>query len=202
MDNELGIYPSSFIPFCQFGRKFLGRKMENFSRPVCNIFKPTKVENQVCYSVNISSLENVPKIVKGMSSRLLLLLDYNEERSSSTASNTKKNTKLLKNIEIVPFSSREEYTAKIHLDFLEPYTGYGGGKYIMSAVKEMDTTRDFNTFTEDIKNCQNEQTIEQCAQEMLRMQEASLCNCSPIHLQFLNRNSSQQVRYRIHDVNC
>ena len=82
LNNEGGLSPSSFIPFCTFDEEFLGKKINEFDIPVCNIFKPTNHLDQVCYETNLQELKDNLKIAKQLEVGLTLVLDYNEERQN------------------------------------------------------------------------------------------------------------------------
>ena len=82
LNNEGGLSPSSFIPFCTFDEEFLGKKINEFDIPVCNIFKPTNHLDQVCYETNLQELKDSLKIAKQLEVGLTLVLDYNEERQN------------------------------------------------------------------------------------------------------------------------
>ena len=43
----------------------------------------------------------------------------------------------------------------------------------------MDTTKDFDNFPEGVKNCQMEETIEECANRKLLRGAAKKCKCLP-----------------------
>lgn len=74
--------PSSFIPFCSFGEEVLGEKVKEFDIPVCNIFKPKILYDQICYESDLELLkkEDTNLRKKQRESGLILVLDYNEDR--------------------------------------------------------------------------------------------------------------------------
>ena len=84
MNQEGQFSPSSFIPFCYFGEKFIGTEVDEFTIPVCNIFKPRNYFNQLCYEANLNDLKdnNNEKVRKQLKMGLTLVLDYNEERQN------------------------------------------------------------------------------------------------------------------------
>ena len=78
--NDFGNYsPSSFIPFCYLGEKFIGARINEFEIPVCNIFRPKNYFDQLCYETNLQDLKASPKQLE---MGLTLVLDYNEERQN------------------------------------------------------------------------------------------------------------------------
>ena len=76
--------PSSFIPFCFFGGKFIGAKSKEFDLSLCDIFKPRIYLDQLCYETNLQELKHSKsqKIGKQFEIGLTLVLDCNEERQS------------------------------------------------------------------------------------------------------------------------
>ena len=75
---------SSFIPFCSFGEKFVGKIINEYEIPVCDIFKPRNYFDQLCYETDLQKLKdsNIQKIGKQLEIGLTLVIDYNEERQS------------------------------------------------------------------------------------------------------------------------
>ena len=88
--------PSSFIPFCSFGKEFIGTKINEFDLPVCDIFKPKHYLDQLCYETNLQKLKDRKKIRNQLKMGLTLALDYNEERQLIVKINSKKNSHLKK----------------------------------------------------------------------------------------------------------
>ena len=82
LNDEGGFSPSSFVPFCSFGGEFLGKKIDGFEIPVCDIFKPRNYLDQLCYETNLHDLKDSQKIREQLENGLTLVLDYNEERQN------------------------------------------------------------------------------------------------------------------------
>ena len=68
---------------------------------------------------------------------------------------------------------------KIHINTVKPYIGHGPGKYIINSVKQMTTTRDFDSFPEVVKKCQNKESLQQCERQKLIKGAADHCGCLP-----------------------
>ena len=75
--------PSAFIPFCEYNgdMEAVGEHITNFSFPVCNIFRPTVLHGQLCYSFDPN---NVESHVSSDQPYIMFLLDYNEDRQLKT----------------------------------------------------------------------------------------------------------------------
>ena len=84
LDEDRKSSLSSFIPFCSFGEKFVGKKIDDYEIPVCDIFKPRNYFDQLCYETNLQNLKdsNIQKIGKQLEMGLTLVIDYNEDRQS------------------------------------------------------------------------------------------------------------------------
>ena len=82
LDEAGNFLPSSFIPFCYFGDKFIGAKIQEFEIPVCNIFKPKNYLDQLCYETNLQDLKDSQNVGNQLEMGLTLVLDYNEERQN------------------------------------------------------------------------------------------------------------------------
>ena len=79
LEENGDLSPSSFIPFCQLGDKVLGIKIPQFPIPVCNIFRPKILNDQLCYEVDLNQFKesfSASSLKKG----LTLFIDNNEDR--------------------------------------------------------------------------------------------------------------------------
>ena len=85
----------------------LGKEMEGFV--ACDKFQPREIEGQICYSVDLSKVDNMNKSGTGKSSSLLIILDSNTNERHSLA--------------------------RVILQTLSPFTDYRNGSYAMSALK-------------------------------------------------------------------
>ena len=81
-DEEKKLSPSTFIPFCAFGRNMssMGHIMKPFELPVCQSFRETILNDQLCYEVDLEKYKNVETIEKDLISGLVFIMDYNEDR--------------------------------------------------------------------------------------------------------------------------
>lgn len=84
IEDDMGdLSPSAFIPFCSFGNDFevMGKKIENFSYPVCKSFKAVIHKDKLCYEVNMDKFKIKGKETEQLEKGLVLLLDYNDDKS-------------------------------------------------------------------------------------------------------------------------
>ena len=88
--NDGTLSPSSFIPFCSFAGNWniTGEYTDKLNVTVCNIFKETMVDGQLCYQADVESRldevedkkKNVVDKKKIVTEGLVFWLDYNENR--------------------------------------------------------------------------------------------------------------------------
>ena len=173
------LYSSAFIPFCAFKSNMVlsdnPRRIADISYPLCSLFQPTLLDGQLCYKLQVNSSS-----AAGKKNQLMLLLDYNEDRSIS-APNAKEVPSLLgwlatslhpeiNTLNLDGAVNTQKKEAKVHIDTLSSFNGFGSGTYKISDVKKMTTTEDFmNMPLEDRKcevkpyeECQNQKLLEEC----------------------------------------
>ena len=181
-------WSSAFIPFCAYktdlnisgtSQDFL--KNTNF--PLCSSFLPTILEGQLCFKLLLNKTSG-----QGKGHELMLLLDNNEDRSLQTSFNNKddfpssdQTLSFVKGIESIQVVS-----AKIHINTISPFVGFGEGIYKMTNVKRMTPTEDFLKMPEKDRKCEVE-FYENCRTRKL-LEE---CNCAPWELPYYLVGMSQ-----------
>ena len=112
-------WSSAFIPFCayktdlNFSKESIALKSTRF--PLCSSFLPTILEGQLCYKLTLNETSG-----QGKRNELMLLLDYNEDRSLQTSSTNKavfKQSKETLNFDTA-VESIQGVSAKVHIDTL------------------------------------------------------------------------------------
>ena len=96
VDLKGKISPSAFIPFCQFGLteiSSIGLNIDQFSIPVCNIFRETILVDQLCYQADIKDYLLEPNS-EDFKTGFTFLVDNNLDRQIAT---TTENSVLLDN---------------------------------------------------------------------------------------------------------
>ena len=139
--------------------------------PFCSLFKPTVLEGQLCYKLDLNRMSG-----KGKENELMLLLDYNEDLSLGIDSenNNKERTFNSTRLNLKTFLSQQHMKAKVQMNMITPEIGFGGGSYKMNAVKRMTARRDFLTMSFRDRNC-NVEEYDDCRTRML----LQACNCVP-----------------------
>ena len=106
----------------------------------------------------------------------MLLLDYNEDLSLHTYQKENRSDKFSK--DKLNFNraieSIQGKSAKIQINTLSPYIGFGGGTYMMTDVKRMTAKDDFLKMALKDRNCEIE-LYEDCRTRKLFEE----CNCVP-----------------------
>merc|ERR1712015_385918 len=82
-------WSSAFIPFCAFKTDLNISKnpvaLPGITFPLCSAFLPTILEGQLCYELKLNATSD-----QGKRNQLMLVLDYNEDRSVQMPSNEEK----------------------------------------------------------------------------------------------------------------
>ena len=166
---------SAFIPFCAFKTDLNISKnslsLPGITFPLCNLFLPTILEGQLCYKLTLNMTSG-----QGKRNELMLLLDYNEDRSlqkSPTADEANKSSRSTLNFDTAVESIQGAH-AKVHINTLSPYVGFGGGLYKMSVVKKITAKNDFLKMPLKDRECEVE-AYEDCRTRKL-LEE---CTCVP-----------------------
>ena len=102
----------------------------------------------------------------------MLLLDHNEDRSLQISSN--KSEEPVNSTRTINFDTAIGASAKLHIDTLSPYNGFGEGIYTMTVVKKMSATDDFLDMPFKERVCQVE-LYEDCRTKKL----LDKCKCVP-----------------------
>ena len=168
-------WSSAFIPFCAYKTDLSitdqPLAMPGINFPLCSSFLPTILEGQLCYKLKLNATSG-----QGKRNELILLLDYNEDRSLQASSNEKEVLKIANetlNLDTA-VESIQGVSAKVHIDTLSPYTGFGGGIYTLTDVKKMTAKDDFLGMPLNDRRCQIE-SYEECRTRKL----LEACNCVP-----------------------
>ena len=167
---------SAFIPFCAFKTDLNISKnalaLPGITYPLCSSFFPTVLEGQLCYEVTLNDTSG-----QGKGNELMLILDYNEDLSlHSSPTNENRSVKLSKgkfNFHRA-VESIQGKSAKIQINTLSPYIGFGGGIFMMGVVKRMTSKKDFLKMPLKDRNCEVE-LYEDCRTRKL----LEKCNCVP-----------------------
>ena len=109
----------------------------------------------------------------------MLLLDYHEDRSIRASLDRTEDVDLqeINTLNMDGTESIQTKEAKVHIDTLSSFKGFGGGTYKMTVVKEMTMTDDFLKMPLEDRKCETE-TFEECRTRKLTRE----CNCVPFEV--------------------
>ena len=168
-------WSSAFIPFCAYKTDLNISKnplaLPGITFPLCSAFLPTILEGQLCYKLSLNMTSG-----QGKRNELMLILDYNKDRSLQTSVHNSADAKSSK--DTINFDtaveSIQDQSAKVHINTLTPFVGFGGGIYMMTGIKRMTAKSDFLEMPFGEKNCEFE-LYEDCKTKKL-LEE---CKCVP-----------------------
>ena len=149
--------------------------LPNISFPICTSFKPTILEGQLCYKIHVNASSGM-----GKNEELALVLDYQSELSIQAPSEQEEdqNYKKVRNLNFNTVENLNTEAAKVHIDTLSSFKGFGGGIYQLTDVKRMTAKKDFLKMPLEERKCEVE-LYESCRTRRL-MQK---CNCVPWEIQ-------------------
>ena len=131
---------------------------------VCDKFKPTILEGQLCYTLDIALLVEKPT-KHGRNNGLFLLLDPNPYQLHKSEKN-------------VRGPKSQEQFFKVFIHTLGQYSAYGSGSYGMSSLKKMTGTKSFEQLPVKQKNCLVHNR-EECQTQKYLDQVSRECKCTP-----------------------
>ena len=183
--------PTALVPFCSISDNFsaIGVKIDQIDVPVCNIFRPKILKDQLCYSVDLNKIKQ--KIEPKETKSFTVFLDYNEERTSifdenltnSKNANTAKNGIIVETIGIHIFSNLICISIKNNL---EPLHLELENEYNLNVVKEISATELFLSdslfMDKDVRKCQDDETIDECVTGKYINDLKDKCKCLPLNL--------------------
>ena len=143
---------------------------------MCDKFKPTILEGQLCYTLEIAKLDRKPT-KSGKANGLFLLLDPYPYQLSSD-SNWDGNV-------------QNQQSYKVYIHTLAPFTTNKAGSFAMNALKRMTATKNFLELPDIKKSCMVHKR-EDCQTKKYLQQVESNCGCRPWALK--NYQQKRQVK--------
>ena len=179
-------WSSAFIPFCAYKTDLniskVSPALEGTDFPICSSFLPTILEGQLCYKIHLNQSSG-----QGKGDELMLLLDYNEDRSLPVTFEKSNDVNSSFKFGTSPENLRG-VAAKVHINTLSSFNHFGGGDFIMTDVKRMTATDDFLKMSLKDKKCE-EESYEDCRTRNL----LEKCNCIPWEVPGLQVKSRQVI---------
>ena len=151
----------------------LGKEKEGINFTFCNQFRPTLLDSQLCYSLNLSSIVR-EKTVTGKRAGLVFLLDVGGKTNDETHVDQSK----IENALDLESSGTDTSSATIYLNTMSSYIDYRAGSYAMTALKKMTGTESFLKQTTEERKCMI-QTLERCQATSYIDSVQKKCDCVP-----------------------
>ena len=112
-------------------------------------------------------------------------MDYNTDRSNKVHMETVPKEREFETYLNDPYYlsfEESEKEAKIYIETLTPWVGYGGGEYSLSDVQEIMGSSNILAFLGANKTCQNEKPSSKCAEDFFIETCRSKCKCMPLSI--------------------
>ena len=158
-DEDGHLPPSAFVPFCSYqgDASLLGEKIPELDNiTMCNKFKSTIIDGQICYSLDIAKQMEKKRTGPGKENGLFLLMDSNP----------------------YALNSSNQQSFKVFIHTLAQYIAIGPGSYAMGTLKSMTGTEDFVQLPVNQKKCLVHNR-EECQTDKFLDQTKSNCGCVP-----------------------
>ena len=173
--------PTAFIPFCAYktDMETTGQKLDSLQFMACNIFEPTVRDGELCYTFDPQ--KDIPKNIKtdeGAKGELLLLLDYNEERSIAPKKLIVEKISSDKESSLEEDQEDNSPVAKIYIHTMGRYSGSGAGRFTMKSLKLMSASDNFLSLPQETRGCQVE-VREHCQVRTFLERGLRDCGCVP-----------------------
>ena len=180
IDFSGSLTPAALIPFCayQTDMTLLGQTRQDLPFPVCDKFQPVVFEGQLCYSLDLATLNLELETKPHKEHGLLLLIDPSQSMgepgrnfggSSKFSRFGTLNMKLVNNV---------QKSASIHINTLGRFSDHRAGSYVLTTPKQMTGTQSFLDLSDDKKGCQI-QDYEDCRVDAFFRKVQSKCQCIP-----------------------
>ena len=174
IDSSGSLTPGALIPFCSFqtNMNMLGEMKEGLNFTACNKFQPIVLEGQLCYSLNLTSIDTW-KTKKGKGVGLVIIIDIGVQNAE---------TLLIQDFNKNPLafapSGVDAGSSRIYLNTLSSFTDYRAGSYAMNALKKMTGTESFLKQADKEKKCRIG-TLEDCETKSFIDRVQKKCGCVP-----------------------
>ena len=178
VDSRGKLTPAALIPFCAYDgdMNITGQYVPGLDFPICNKFKPTILDGQLCYAIDMKDILKEKVTRPGRGFGLMLAIEQKaknvEQASSHSFATSLKQGRLYTKIDIPDFSS------SIHLNNLVKYTDSRAGLYKMSVLKKMTGTEGFLGLADATKGCHIEDQTE-CERKNYVEEVQKRCGCLP-----------------------
>ena len=184
----------------------MGVKIDLFGIPVCNSFQAKILNYQLCYEVDLNRFSNQNNIGRELKLGFHFVMDYNEDRQTKTDKKFK--TEKDQSLAVRVVESDENSHAFIYLNtvgkytyeykasfivtwklctFLEEVKLIGEGEYNLNALKEVKATDSFLGLDQEVRGCQNEESLHNCSTRKHIKNLIEQCGCLPFNIRMSDK---------------
>ena len=173
----------------------MGVKIDQFDDPVCNSFQAKIQNDQLCYEVDLNRFVDADNLGSQLKLGFNIIMDYNEDRQIvfDDQVSQSKDINLAKRIVV----SEQEVHAFIYLNtigewiqfslhkhflYLEPVKLIGEGEYNLNVLKESIATDSYLGLDQNIRKCQNEESLYNCTTRKYIDTLLDQCGCLPLNI--------------------
>ena len=177
VNQDGDLHPNALIPFCAYQTKMLGENVEgltNRSFVACSQFKPSILEGQLCYSLDVTKDVDV-KSGAGKGNGLLLMIDSMLTEEKGIADMGRNIDRVITTLNLEE-SRTDTHVPKIYMNTLERYATFKTGSFALSSLKMMKGTENYIADSE--KDCTVE-TFEDCQARRYLEEVKKQCGCAP-----------------------
>ena len=182
IESHGSLTPAALIPFCayQTNMTLLSQPtQDNLAFDICSGFKPTLLEGQLCYYLDLS-LTDLPKTKEGVQNGLVLILDPGTKLRKKETQKGHQQRGKSSMLNPTPVKGKS-HSAKIYLNTLSSFTDFRAGVFALSALKKMTGTKGFLNLGDESKNCRIE-SLEACMSKAYKKEGLNHCGCIPFAL--------------------
>ena len=180
LDSKGELTPDALIPFCAYDgdMNITGQYIQGLDFPICNKFKPTILNGQLCYTLDLKDILKGKVVTRpGRGFGLTLAIEQKEiaapkDEGLKTFTNSLQSGRLYTRMDV------PEFSPSIHLNNLVKYTDTRAGLYKMSVLKKMTGTDGFLNLADVTKGCQIE-VKEDCEKRKYLEEVEQRCGCLP-----------------------
>ena len=180
----------------------LGKHIEGLNFPVCNSFKPTILDGELCYVLDLNHLESERSGLVSRAGRgkgLLLAID----KGISIEPQHDENMVEVKDLIRTELKSTGK-RARLNILTSHRHEDSRPGIYTLQVLKKMTGTDNFLAMSDDLKKCQIEQK-EECRSRRYVEEVKSRCGCLPWSLTTLvpdQVGSINSDKFQKYDYEC
>merc|ERR1712126_234912 len=156
----------------------MGVKIEQFSFPLCTSFKAKLYKDQLCYTVDPNEFKHRIDL-KGQLS-ITLAIDYNEDRVYKFSNESLGEVKQKVTDHFDEIS--HDYSDTIIIETIDPLELSLDSSYNLNVITEVTVTASFLSLQENVRNCQEKDSLAGCMSKIYIDDLKDTCKCLPLKL--------------------